>query len=732
MSMIGVLWRFYQNLILTSKAMLLGISNLTCLLHFCATMTKHSQHWSYLWRRFLINLRYLRHPQNHLIFFFVLNNFIMPSPLHSKVNISAFGHKLFVKMPLTPVKTFKNNMVETLNILGLLTSTSEVYGDPLHHPLNENYLGNVNPICVRSFCRDGKCVAEALVMDYHQRVYVEVRNYWIFNSYTPRRCLDVGCGIRFFFSRSSKMECLTVYRDAYANSKIKLDHEWISIGSLVGFTYSFLPTGVLKIFLGRNTENSIVQTGPLLDCSGIVVYTSQIEMEGKVSHNICEYTNFSAFRQKAAIFTKLAPTTGSIYWAEVYPSQVSTLLSKGSLSQFFVKGEIPLTVLAASKVDISLPCRAFGQKLATSCAPGSNKLVNLYSTRSRQTKEFVSKYKGKYTFTCGEVISYRTMAKHYAEPEAGYELPTGYFPFGVDGMLAGSATAFFAYVGFDAVASTVEEEIACYMDLDFGKVKIKRFADGEIYAQLQESVIGCDVFLVQPTCPPANENLMELLVMIDACRRASAKNITAVIPYFGYARADRKTQWRESIAVKLVENLITEAGANCVLACDLHSGQSMGYFYIPVDHVYGQPVILGYLASKTICSDDLVVVSRDVGGVARARAFAKKLSDALLAIVDKRRHGHKVAEVMNLIGDVKGKVAVMVDDMIDTGPSPKAYLIHTTYPNISLFLLFTKWISHGFGYIKMERKKNHLDHLFQNELYISIKCYFRTLRTRFK
>ncbi|KAK7350530.1 hypothetical protein VNO77_09247 [Canavalia gladiata] len=210
------------------------------------------------------------------------------------------------------------------------------------------------------------------------------------------------------------------------------------------------------------------------------------------------------------------------------------------------------------------------------------------------------------------------------------------------------------------------QEIACYLGLELGKIKIKRFADGEIYVQLQESVRGCDVFLVQPTCPPANENLMELLIMIDACRRASAKNITAVIPYFGYARADRKTQGRESIAAKLVANLITEAGANRVLACDLHSGQSMGYFDIPVDHVYGQPVILDYLASKTICSDDLVVVSPDVGGVARARAFAKKLSDAPLAIVDKRRHGHNVAEVMNLIGDVKGKVAVMVDDMIDT------------------------------------------------------------------
>lgn len=212
----------------------------------------------------------------------------------------------------------------------------------------------------------------------------------------------------------------------------------------------------------------------------------------------------------------------------------------------------------------------------------------------------------------------------------------------------------------------LSQEIACYLGIELGKIKIKRFADGEIYVQLQESVRGCDVFLVQPTCPPANENLMELLVMVDACRRASARNITAVIPYFGYARADRKTLGRESIAAKLVANLITEAGANRVLACDLHSGQSMGYFDIPVDHVYGQPVILDYLASKILSSRDIVVVSPDVGGVARARVFAKKLSDAPLAIVDKRRQGHNTSEVRNLIGDVKGKVAVMVDDMIDT------------------------------------------------------------------
>ncbi|XP_073099512.1 ribose-phosphate pyrophosphokinase 1 [Elaeis guineensis] len=213
---------------------------------------------------------------------------------------------------------------------------------------------------------------------------------------------------------------------------------------------------------------------------------------------------------------------------------------------------------------------------------------------------------------------------------------------------------------------SLAQEVASYLGLNLGKINIKRFADGEIYVQLQESVRGCDVFLVQPTCPPANENLMELLVMIDACRRASARTITAVIPYFGYARADRKTQGRESIAAKLVANLITEAGADRVLSCDLHSGQAMGYFDIFVDHVFGQPVILDYLASKKISPKDLVVVSPDVGGVARARGLAKKLSDAPLAIVDKRRQGHNISEVMNLIGDVKGMVAVLVDDMIDT------------------------------------------------------------------
>jgi ribose-phosphate pyrophosphokinase len=212
----------------------------------------------------------------------------------------------------------------------------------------------------------------------------------------------------------------------------------------------------------------------------------------------------------------------------------------------------------------------------------------------------------------------------------------------------------------------LSNEVANYLGLDLGKIKIKRFADGEIYVQILESIRGCDVFLIQPSCPDVNSNLMELLIMIDACKRASARSVTAVIPYYGYARADRKVLGREAITAKLTANLITKAGADRVLAMDLHSGQTVGYFDIPVDHIYGETVILDYLASKRISTGDLVVVSPDVGGVARARAFAKKLNDAPLAIVDKRRSAHNVSEVMNLIGDVRGKVAVLVDDMIDT------------------------------------------------------------------
>jgi ribose-phosphate pyrophosphokinase len=211
----------------------------------------------------------------------------------------------------------------------------------------------------------------------------------------------------------------------------------------------------------------------------------------------------------------------------------------------------------------------------------------------------------------------------------------------------------------------LSQEVARYLGMDLGPMIRKRFADGELYVQIQESIRGCDVYLIQPSCQPVNDHLMELLIMIDACRRASARQITAVIPYYGYARADRKTAGRESITAKLVANLITEAGADRVLAMDLHAAQIQGYFDIPFDHVYGSPVILDYLVSKGL--QDIVVVSPDVGGVARARAFAKKLNDAPLAIIDKRRQAHNVAEVLNVIGDVRGKIAVLVDDMIDTG-----------------------------------------------------------------
>jgi ribose-phosphate pyrophosphokinase len=208
-------------------------------------------------------------------------------------------------------------------------------------------------------------------------------------------------------------------------------------------------------------------------------------------------------------------------------------------------------------------------------------------------------------------------------------------------------------------------EIAAYLGIPDGPRVSKSFADGEIYIQIQESIRGCDVFLVQPTCAPVNDHLMELLIMVDACRRASARQITAVVPYYGYARADRKTAGRESIAAKLVANLLLASGVNRMLAMDLHSAQIQGFFDIPCDHIYGAPVLVDYLATRDL--GEVVVVSPDVGGVARARAFAKRMDDAPLAIIDKRRSAHNVAESLTVIGDVKGKTAVLVDDMIDTG-----------------------------------------------------------------
>ncbi len=212
---------------------------------------------------------------------------------------------------------------------------------------------------------------------------------------------------------------------------------------------------------------------------------------------------------------------------------------------------------------------------------------------------------------------------------------------------------------------SLAREIANYLGVPDGPRVIKRFADGELYLQIQESIRGCDVFLIQPTCAPVNDHLMELLIMVDACRRASARQITAVVPYYGYARADRKTAGRESITAKLVANLLVKSGVDRVLAMDLHSSQIQGYFDIPCDHIYGSPVLVDYLAGRNL--GEVVVVSPDVGGVARARAFAKQMNDAPLAIIDKRRSGHNVAESLTVIGDVAGKTAVLIDDMIDTG-----------------------------------------------------------------
>jgi ribose-phosphate pyrophosphokinase len=208
------------------------------------------------------------------------------------------------------------------------------------------------------------------------------------------------------------------------------------------------------------------------------------------------------------------------------------------------------------------------------------------------------------------------------------------------------------------------QDIANYLGVNLIPTVRKQFADGEIYTQIQDSIRGGDVYLIQPTCKPVNDCLMELMIMVDACRRASARQITAVLPYYGYARADRKTAGREAITAKLVANIIAEAGTDRVISVDLHSAQVQGFFDIPLDHIYGSPVLQDYIRNKNL--SNVVVVSPDIGGVARARAFAKKLNDAPLAIVDKRRQAHNCAEVMNIIGDVYGKTAILVDDMIDT------------------------------------------------------------------
>lgn len=207
-------------------------------------------------------------------------------------------------------------------------------------------------------------------------------------------------------------------------------------------------------------------------------------------------------------------------------------------------------------------------------------------------------------------------------------------------------------------------EICEYLKIPLGNAEVGVFSDGEILVQINENVRGQDVFVIQPTSTPVNKNLMELLIIIDALKLASAKRITAVLPYYGYARQDRKVQPRVPITAKLVADLITAAGANRVLTMDLHAGQIQGFFNIPVDHLFAAPVLLDYFASKSL--KDLVIVSPDAGGVERARAFAKRIK-ASLAIIDKRRTTPNVAEVMNIVGDVENKDVIVLDDMIDTG-----------------------------------------------------------------
>lgn len=208
-------------------------------------------------------------------------------------------------------------------------------------------------------------------------------------------------------------------------------------------------------------------------------------------------------------------------------------------------------------------------------------------------------------------------------------------------------------------------DIAKKLHLPIGKISVDRFSDGEVNLEIMENIRGKDVFLVQPTCPPGNDNLMELLVIADACQRASPNKITAVIPYFGFARQDRRPRAsRVPITAKLVANLIASSGINRLLTLDLHADQIQGFFDIPVDNVYASPVLLGDVWKQKL--ENIVVVSPDIGGVVRARALAKRLDDAGLAIIDKRRPKANTAQVMNIIGEVEGKTCVMIDDLIDT------------------------------------------------------------------
>jgi ribose-phosphate pyrophosphokinase len=210
---------------------------------------------------------------------------------------------------------------------------------------------------------------------------------------------------------------------------------------------------------------------------------------------------------------------------------------------------------------------------------------------------------------------------------------------------------------------SLTRQICDYLRVSLGLVKLKRFSDGEVNFQILENVRGQDIFIVQPTCPPVNEHLMELLIMLDAFKRASAQRITAVIPYYGYARQDRKEKPRVPISAKLVGDLLSAAGAHRLLTMDLHAGQIQGFLDMPVDHLYARPVVLEYLAQLNLTNP--AIVSPDAGGVERARAYAKRLNMSL-AIIDKRRVDDNEAEAMHIVGDVEGKNVIIVDDLIDT------------------------------------------------------------------
>ena len=210
------------------------------------------------------------------------------------------------------------------------------------------------------------------------------------------------------------------------------------------------------------------------------------------------------------------------------------------------------------------------------------------------------------------------------------------------------------------------ERICSYLGVELGKANVGKFSDGEIQVEIEESVRGMDVFVIQPTCPPVNESLMELLIMLDALKRASTARVNVVMPYYGYGRQDRKVTPRAPISARLVADLVETAGAARILAMDLHVGQIQGFFNIPVDHLYALPVQLRYFEH---IAEGVVVVSPDAGGVERARELAKRLKDATIAIIDKRRERANVSKVMHIVGDVKGKVAILLDDMIDTGGS---------------------------------------------------------------